>query len=327
MADGKEYTIGIVEYTDDWSPFHPAPFDKVEVNSDEEGNDTDEGDDVDEEDGISDTWMGQDDNDIEDGEIPPEKCTEPVISSEISSSPEICPSPAVSSTPVTEINAVVYSCNNDTTIPENTATIEILESSTAGGLHQETHDTVVLELINNGGTIVQKTTTQLNKLGNDCNPFGSSQNMVQFGCFGPFPNPFLPHHPTSAQKVGSNSRLGPDSGKPKIKKRKRNSNCSKSQSPLFTFKSLEPQIDTPPPPTDNGIGEIDIGVPSSLDLNRNLNINTSDCDDIRADCSSSCADEIIQTVEIGAEIGFQIEAGNPILAEIAGDTEAIHGCQ
>lgn len=79
--------------------------------------------------------------------------------------------------------------------------------------------------------------------------------------------------------------------------------------------------------TDNGIGEIDIGVASSLDLNRNLNINKSDCDDVRADCSSSCADEIIQTFEIGAEIGFQVEAGNPILAEIFGDTRAIHGCQ
>ena len=59
-------------------------------------------------------------------------------------------------------------------IPENTATIEILESNTAGRLHPETHDTVVLELINNGGKIGQKTTTQLNNLGNDCNPFGSS---------------------------------------------------------------------------------------------------------------------------------------------------------
>lgn len=29
MANGKYYKLGIVEYMDDWSPFHPLPFNKV----------------------------------------------------------------------------------------------------------------------------------------------------------------------------------------------------------------------------------------------------------------------------------------------------------
>ncbi|KAI3496019.1 hypothetical protein L1887_38369 [Cichorium endivia] len=52
MEDRKAFTVGVVEYTYDWSPFHHAPFDKVEDESDE--ND-DTGDEVSEEDGVSNT--------------------------------------------------------------------------------------------------------------------------------------------------------------------------------------------------------------------------------------------------------------------------------
>ncbi|KAI3518329.1 hypothetical protein L1887_06934 [Cichorium endivia] len=60
LAGGTEYTVGIVEYTDDWSPFYPLPFDKVEEDDDSE-------------DGISDTWAeNNENNDREEGEIRPE---------------------------------------------------------------------------------------------------------------------------------------------------------------------------------------------------------------------------------------------------------------
>lgn len=35
IANGVKYRVGIVDYTDDWSPFKPLPFDKVEESNDE----------------------------------------------------------------------------------------------------------------------------------------------------------------------------------------------------------------------------------------------------------------------------------------------------
>ncbi|CAH1448108.1 unnamed protein product [Lactuca virosa] len=64
-ADGKTLAIGVVEYTDDWSPFKPLPFDKVKEYSDEENVDDEEDDDG----GISDTWIQEENNELEDGEI------------------------------------------------------------------------------------------------------------------------------------------------------------------------------------------------------------------------------------------------------------------
>ncbi|CAI9292527.1 unnamed protein product [Lactuca saligna] len=62
-AGGEIICVGVVEYTDDWSPFMPLQFDKT-IESDEE-DDTEETDD---EDGISETWMQENDVVPEDGE-------------------------------------------------------------------------------------------------------------------------------------------------------------------------------------------------------------------------------------------------------------------
>lgn len=35
-VSNTKYKVGVVEYTDDWSPFKPVPFDKVEESNDEE---------------------------------------------------------------------------------------------------------------------------------------------------------------------------------------------------------------------------------------------------------------------------------------------------
>ncbi|CAH1421758.1 unnamed protein product [Lactuca virosa] len=72
MVYGKKYyNLGVVEYTDDWSPFHPAPFDKVEEESDDDkvGLSEDESEDEKDVEGIFDTWMGEDNADVEEGEI------------------------------------------------------------------------------------------------------------------------------------------------------------------------------------------------------------------------------------------------------------------
>ncbi|CAH1421958.1 unnamed protein product [Lactuca virosa] len=71
IADGKIIIVGVMEYTDDWSPFRPLPFDKVEEESDKDEIDVDEDDD--EVEGVSDTWMGEYNNSKkEDGEFWPE---------------------------------------------------------------------------------------------------------------------------------------------------------------------------------------------------------------------------------------------------------------
>lgn len=58
IVDGKTYNIGVVEYTDDWSPFHRVPFEKVEDES-EDDSDVDDlsNDDDEEEEAVSETWV------------------------------------------------------------------------------------------------------------------------------------------------------------------------------------------------------------------------------------------------------------------------------
>ncbi|KAI3521228.1 hypothetical protein L1887_10689 [Cichorium endivia] len=65
-AGGKTFKVGVVEYTDDWSPFHEFPYDKTVEYEDEAEEDEDE----EESEGISETWVGMED-DREEGEFIP----------------------------------------------------------------------------------------------------------------------------------------------------------------------------------------------------------------------------------------------------------------
>ncbi|CAI9270600.1 unnamed protein product [Lactuca saligna] len=65
MADGVCFTVGVVEYTDDCSPFNRVPFNKVVEESEDEAETEDE----DNKDGISDTYIQDDVNKPEEGEI------------------------------------------------------------------------------------------------------------------------------------------------------------------------------------------------------------------------------------------------------------------
>ncbi|KAI3499788.1 hypothetical protein L1887_35598 [Cichorium endivia] len=79
-AGGETFKIGVVEYTDDWSPFKPCSFDKtVESDDEEEEQETDEENVGDESDGVSDTCMGdrqENEEELEDGEFNPEEHAE-----------------------------------------------------------------------------------------------------------------------------------------------------------------------------------------------------------------------------------------------------------
>ncbi|KAI3516981.1 hypothetical protein L1887_16180 [Cichorium endivia] len=65
FAAGQIYRIGVVEYTDDWSPFRACPYDKA-ISDDEE-------DDVDDDsEAISKTWVNMEEDEPEEGEIHPD---------------------------------------------------------------------------------------------------------------------------------------------------------------------------------------------------------------------------------------------------------------
>ncbi|CAH1437509.1 unnamed protein product [Lactuca virosa] len=64
MADGMKFNIGVVEYRNDWSPFHPIPFDTVKDDSDEDKDVMVEDE---EDDGILDTFMMEDKNEVKEG--------------------------------------------------------------------------------------------------------------------------------------------------------------------------------------------------------------------------------------------------------------------
>ncbi|KAI3501194.1 hypothetical protein L1887_29056 [Cichorium endivia] len=76
MAGGEAFRIGVVEYTDDWSPFKQCLYDKVvESDQEDEDQDGDGEDELDEDcDGVSDTWRPdmQGDDVLEDGEFKPD---------------------------------------------------------------------------------------------------------------------------------------------------------------------------------------------------------------------------------------------------------------
>ncbi|KAI3496020.1 hypothetical protein L1887_38370 [Cichorium endivia] len=76
------------------------------------------------------------------------------------------------------------------------------------------------------------------------------------------------------------------------------------------------QVIHPPSRIDVVLDNIDT---PSLDLNRNPATN---CSHYTRDGSTDSmgTNEIIQTVEIGAELGFQIEADNLILAQVVGES-------
>ncbi|CAI9263777.1 unnamed protein product [Lactuca saligna] len=58
-SNGHEFKVSVVEYTDDWSPFKPAPFDKVDDSEEDDDNmET-----------ISKTWMEEELEEPEEGEI------------------------------------------------------------------------------------------------------------------------------------------------------------------------------------------------------------------------------------------------------------------
>ncbi|CAH1447673.1 unnamed protein product [Lactuca virosa] len=225
MADGKYYKLGVVEYTDDCSPFHPLPFDKVVEDSDEDeiGSSEEESDDE----GVLETWIGEN-TEAEEGEIV--HPTQPVRRQEDDNDIQVTGnsnhdclktiSPAVLGDEP-EINDFINSCNATSTLPINMESVEILKNKNVEVLG---FDPCVAEDSFNG-TIMNDKITDDQRDGWTLNTsFGPSQNMVHFGCFGSFPNPFQATKTKLAQirplrNLSNNSR-SPNIYSPTTKKRK-----------------------------------------------------------------------------------------------------------
>ncbi|CAH1412514.1 unnamed protein product [Lactuca virosa] len=305
VADGKTYKIGVVEYTDDWSPFLPAPFDKVDEESGEEGEEVvdDSSENDEEEDGISDTWMGDQYDDTEEGEIrsEPSRINSPVRHESDAGGWTKDFTPSIMGKKETIID---NSQSGDT--PNGEKTI---------GIPKKTTDGTVLKALTPPKSFKFQSKTA-DKCNTDHVPIGSTsplthgrlENLVPSGCFGPFPC------------------LNPNIVGPPAKKRKRSDVDAVNILDLI-FSPPAKQVDVLHH-SENTIA----GVPMTHTTNPpdhtsnlvsdNPSVPTKDRRD-HVDCSKP--NEYAQIAEIGALVGSQIEADNNILASVVGE-KGVHDC-
>ncbi|CAH1423580.1 unnamed protein product [Lactuca virosa] len=280
--DGRTYQIGVVEYTDDWSPFKLVPFDKLEEDSEDESDDDE---------GVLDTWMQEEDNKEEEGEFRSED--QPVINktAPIFTDSIINPEP-----PMTEEN-------NGEEVGEPRVPNSVGSSIKANtNINDPRMEEVVAVYVPQNFIIPLHMCVDLgNKMG-EFNSFDTSQEPVHIKTKNVIPK-FGDSQNETVQK--SNSHLDSNSDRPKVKKRKRDKHGAWSLSITFFTDSLAPHQ-----PVQSIINPI----PSHLDRNGKPNYAANE---VHLDDSNSC--KRLQTTKIGAEIGFQISSDNLITANIVGE--------
>lgn len=234
MADGKIIIVGVVEYTDDWSPFRPLPFDKVEEESDEDEIDVDEDDE--EVERVLNTWMGEYHNsEKEDGEFWPEdNSVDPPVMNYVAEEPPMVETKRDRSrTPnSTPMKVHLVDSKNEGAINDPIAiggtyiiveTIEIPDNRPGMSVQEE--DTGGTMSINHWDE-VKKTQAQPTESGSVVNPLRPIQNLVPLRCFGSFPNssktPFL------ATTKGHELETENKSNNARIRKRKQIKSATKS---------------------------------------------------------------------------------------------------
>ncbi|CAH1423988.1 unnamed protein product [Lactuca virosa] len=177
-ANDEIFSIGVVEYTDDWSPFHLVPYEKVDDESDkedEEGDETEVEEDDDADEGISDTWLGGQNQieDMKEGEITPES-----NSSGNGLGGNVFP--IGKSTVVGNVMVSPKFVGNDAEInvEGSPKTIAILENNSGELADNE-------QLIPH--PIFKFDAKQDIPTDSERSKFGSISKLVPLGCFGPFP--------------------------------------------------------------------------------------------------------------------------------------------
>ncbi|KAI3517604.1 hypothetical protein L1887_16819 [Cichorium endivia] len=269
VADNKIFNVGVVEYTDDWSPFAPCSFDKVEEDETDGSEDESEG--------ISDTWNGADgEDDWEEGEIKANNPGDHSVGGELPMEVE------------SELVAKAVD-SGDGSSPEM-----VDERSTSGiGEHIEDDKTV-----RDSAATTQSKVNVINR-----SQMGPIEDLVPSGCFGPFPSPI--GRPNISSNNPSDSQYNTFPGGSGIK-RKRTEFTNFYSLPIRPFSLVDQHHAESQTRIDSNQGGVDLNCtpqnPSSTD-------------------NSSQDKEVEDTVNVGVEVGFQIDAGNMILKEVMG----VHG--
>ncbi|KAL7613546.1 hypothetical protein Lser_V15G09274 [Lactuca serriola] len=266
QVEGTEYGVGFVEDTVDWSPFNSCQFEKSEDGLESEGGDNDS-----EDDGVSDTWIPEEENDLEEGEFrcddEPETWTKKTNRRvEVGNQPAIVENPKDATV---ELNGV---------IPQ--------EGANLGGLNESVGMPHVMNEIQASVLEVARLRSDPGVVELDPDPknVGLLDNSSPIKTFSSAPNN------SKAPNSNSNSSSYPKncSTEPKCKRRKRRRG---SRSPLNGVVSLRANV-----PTQNSQEPMSSNEEVQLDLNREPLLSGSSEGSVE-----TSSNEIIQTVAIGSE--------------------------
>nr|KAJ0191688.1 hypothetical protein LSAT_V11C800406980 [Lactuca sativa] len=282
-VDGTVYGVGVVENTEDWSPFKSCQFEKMEDGSEFEGCNNDN-----EDDGVSETWIPEEDNDLEEGEF---RCEDE---------------------PETWMNKT----NKHAEFGNPPANVENPKDATVGLNDVIPHEEVNVGCLNESVGMphvlkdIQTSVFEAGRIRSDPGDVGLDSDTKDIGLMdNSSPIRSSSPAPNNSKTSNSNSNLSSYSkhccSEPKSKRRKRRRG---SRSPINGDASSRvncPTQNSQDPKSPNG----DV----QLDLNKEPLLSGSS-----EGSGETLSNEIIQTVAIGAEIGFQMGVDNPILNEVVG---------
>ncbi|KAI3511296.1 hypothetical protein L1887_18445 [Cichorium endivia] len=277
-ANGEAFGIGIVEYTDDWSPFKPCPFDRTVQSEDEE-----EDGDSEDSDGISDTWNQCNEEELEDGEFKP-VANDHIVTEEVN----MCDGDdEAHNQPVNpdELNRPQVTGMNGTTGKENPCPVAGEEQMVVGDDEPSPSRTDIINVNNNWNPESKNAPVDMQaNPGQKETNMGSEVNLVSLGCFGPFPS--TAHQ---GMTIDGPNKKGPNDRR---SKRRRADSGGRSCSPIPNTGH----------PTETRIG------PIPIDLNSNPRSNSSASEDsVIQETQEVEEDELEATVKVGVELGFQID--------------------
>ncbi|CAH1419817.1 unnamed protein product [Lactuca virosa] len=218
VATRRDYSMGKVGILTS-----QLPFDKVEEESEDEGyNDLVDEEEEEDEDGVSETYMEDDNNDMEEGEIIPDPNGSRINDIVMELSPSVTKGPTVADSPTKKMTSPNNDALNDNNIEEtvqlNGETVELPNGNNVVRSDKEnlriTHMDQGVEV----NVMVGTQNVEEDVVHESCQ-FGP---LVRSGCFGPFPNPHN-EKPMSDDALSLNNPTSypdPCNGCPSAKKRK-----------------------------------------------------------------------------------------------------------
>nr|KAJ0195626.1 hypothetical protein LSAT_V11C700343790 [Lactuca sativa] len=190
VIDGRVFKIGIIEFDEDWFPFR---FDKSEdyYETQDEGDEEDSEYGNEEEDGISDTYMGNPDDEKEEGEISPELQTgRNVVQSEGGKATNIEIGDEFPTRQPTVRSEVIETAAEVQRTPDEQMTVR------DSMLTEYVASPRILEALMDNGNIpglIHNSKDKCPGPGMESNPNlnGLSYELPPIGCFGPFKSPIV----------------------------------------------------------------------------------------------------------------------------------------